>query len=346
MSGPTGRVDSWAGRRVAVLGAAKSGVAAANLLAELGADVVLSDTRPLEAIATDRLDPRVTVRGGKNDLAGCEMVVPSPGIPPRRRRLRGGPRRRDDDRRRGGVGGEPVAGADRRHHGDGRQEHDDGDDWCGLPGRRTTDGGRRQHRHPPVRGDPHGRKRRDRGGRSLGFPALVLRLLPTAGGHRHQRRAGSRGLLRRRLGRPTPPQRPACWPISNPGDTAVLRGDDPIVARPWRRARASRRLLFGPEPRVRLGLGRRISLARRRTVSWRRPNSTVPGRHNVCNALATLAAAEALGLSRSAAMLMRCGVFAGCPTAWSPSGFEAAFSLHRRLEGDEPRTRRGSACAR
>jgi UDP-N-acetylmuramoylalanine--D-glutamate ligase len=70
----------WRGVRVAVWGAAKSGVAAANLLAELGADVVLSDTRT--TLELDGLDPRVTVRSGGNVLDGARVLVPSPGIPP------------------------------------------------------------------------------------------------------------------------------------------------------------------------------------------------------------------------------------------------------------------------
>ncbi len=68
------------GRRVAVWGAARTGRAAANLLVELGASVVLSDTR--EAVDPEGLDPRVELRGGGNVLEGAEVLVPSPGIRP------------------------------------------------------------------------------------------------------------------------------------------------------------------------------------------------------------------------------------------------------------------------
>jgi UDP-N-acetylmuramoylalanine--D-glutamate ligase len=76
------RIGDWEGVRVAVWGAAKSGIAAANLLAELGADVVLSDSRAESALALVGLDRRVAVRGGGNVLDGARVLVPSPGIPP------------------------------------------------------------------------------------------------------------------------------------------------------------------------------------------------------------------------------------------------------------------------
>ena len=44
-------MESLRGRTVAVWGAARSGIAAANLLADLGAEVVLSDSRTTEALA-------------------------------------------------------------------------------------------------------------------------------------------------------------------------------------------------------------------------------------------------------------------------------------------------------
>lgn len=73
-------VDAWAGRRVAVWGAGRTGIAAANLLVDLGAHPILSDNRALDAV--DGLDPRVEVRGGGNTLAGADVLVPSPGIKP------------------------------------------------------------------------------------------------------------------------------------------------------------------------------------------------------------------------------------------------------------------------
>ncbi len=67
-------------RRVAVWGAARSGIAAANLLADLGARVVLSDSRDEPEV--EGLDARVELRGGGNVLAGANLLVPSPGIKP------------------------------------------------------------------------------------------------------------------------------------------------------------------------------------------------------------------------------------------------------------------------
>lgn len=73
-------MSAWAGQRIAVWGAGKSGVAAANLLVELGATVILSDNRPLDTVPD--LDPRVQVEGGGNVLADAKVLVPSPGIKP------------------------------------------------------------------------------------------------------------------------------------------------------------------------------------------------------------------------------------------------------------------------
>lgn len=71
------------GRSVAVLGAAKSGVAAANLLADAGARrVVLSDLRSADQLDVASLSAQVEVVGGRNDLADADLVVTSPGVPP------------------------------------------------------------------------------------------------------------------------------------------------------------------------------------------------------------------------------------------------------------------------
>ena len=77
-------LESLAGRRVSVLGAARSGTAAANLLAGAGARVCLSDLLPAERLA-DRiagLDSSVRVVAGRNDLTYDDLIVVSPGIPP------------------------------------------------------------------------------------------------------------------------------------------------------------------------------------------------------------------------------------------------------------------------
>lgn len=71
----------WAGRVVAVWGAAITGLAAAQLLAELGAKVTLSDSRALER--PSGLHPSVRlITGQPNSLEGAELVIPSPGLKP------------------------------------------------------------------------------------------------------------------------------------------------------------------------------------------------------------------------------------------------------------------------
>jgi UDP-N-acetylmuramoylalanine--D-glutamate ligase len=76
---------SLAGRRVAVVGLARSGIAAARLLREAGADVVATDTKPIHALTSEAralaslgvrlLDSRAA------PLREVELVVVSPGVP-------------------------------------------------------------------------------------------------------------------------------------------------------------------------------------------------------------------------------------------------------------------------
>lgn len=70
---------------IAVFGAGRSGVAAANLLVEHDKRVILSDTRSEEALhdALEHLDSRVEVRTGGNTFEGADLVVVSPGLEPR-----------------------------------------------------------------------------------------------------------------------------------------------------------------------------------------------------------------------------------------------------------------------
>jgi UDP-N-acetylmuramoylalanine--D-glutamate ligase len=74
----------WSDRSVAVWGAARSGVAAANLLVEIGARVCLSDPKStLSPEHAEALDPRVSLSlGGPNVLGDAEIVIPSPGLRP------------------------------------------------------------------------------------------------------------------------------------------------------------------------------------------------------------------------------------------------------------------------
>ena len=72
-------MSRYEGQKVAVWGAARSGIAAANLLVKLGASVVLSD---LKENPCENLDSRVKTVFGQNVLEGARYVVLSPGIPP------------------------------------------------------------------------------------------------------------------------------------------------------------------------------------------------------------------------------------------------------------------------
>ncbi len=75
-----------AGRRVAVVGLARSGVAAARLLQAVGARVSASDAKPLSALGEEaRGLARLGVRlvdddAGGAGVAGAELVVVSPGV--------------------------------------------------------------------------------------------------------------------------------------------------------------------------------------------------------------------------------------------------------------------------
>ncbi|MBT9252529.1 MAG: UDP-N-acetylmuramoyl-L-alanine--D-glutamate ligase [Brockia lithotrophica] len=74
----------YAGRRVLVLGGGRSGVAAALLLVRVGARVTVSDVRGRPEFA-DLERAKVPVRIGPQGpelLAGAEVVVKSPGLPP------------------------------------------------------------------------------------------------------------------------------------------------------------------------------------------------------------------------------------------------------------------------
>jgi UDP-N-acetylmuramoylalanine--D-glutamate ligase len=80
-------LGTLAGRRVAVVGLARSGVAAARLLQAAGARVSASDTKPMDALSDEaRGLARLGIRLVADDaagggVAGAELVVVSPGVP-------------------------------------------------------------------------------------------------------------------------------------------------------------------------------------------------------------------------------------------------------------------------
>jgi len=77
------------GRKVTVLGLARSGISAARLLQVVGAEVTVADTKPETELteAVTRIDrTAVTLRlgaGYESALAGADLVVISPGVPTR-----------------------------------------------------------------------------------------------------------------------------------------------------------------------------------------------------------------------------------------------------------------------
>jgi len=79
--------DSLAGKTTAVVGLAKSGIAAARLLRRLGARVLASDSSPLEALTAEarglEREGCALWAGGHPEaaFAGVELVVVSPGVP-------------------------------------------------------------------------------------------------------------------------------------------------------------------------------------------------------------------------------------------------------------------------
>src|SRR5438132_13819249 len=80
-------LESLAGRRVTVVGLARSGVAAARLLRAVGAQVTGIDVKPLEALgreaaALQTLGVRLlTGKETRGAFDGADLVVVSPGVP-------------------------------------------------------------------------------------------------------------------------------------------------------------------------------------------------------------------------------------------------------------------------
>ncbi|MBI4635809.1 MAG: UDP-N-acetylmuramoyl-L-alanine--D-glutamate ligase [Candidatus Rokubacteria bacterium] len=78
-------LDSLAGRRVAVVGLARSGIAAARLLRAAGAAVTATDAKPLDSLGAPVAELRALgvrlVPRGQDACRGTELVVVSPGVP-------------------------------------------------------------------------------------------------------------------------------------------------------------------------------------------------------------------------------------------------------------------------
>ena len=74
----------WQGRKVAVWGAARTGVAAARLLDQLGARVTLSDPKSIEKLdEVQSLPSTIHLSLGRaNEIGDAEIIIPSPGLKP------------------------------------------------------------------------------------------------------------------------------------------------------------------------------------------------------------------------------------------------------------------------
>lgn len=306
---------NFAGRRVAVWGAARTGIAAANLLSELGADVVLSDTRGADAVDLSGLDSRVAFRAGGNVLEGAELVVPSPGIPPSAAVF-------DDARAAGArlmseielgalVATAPLVAI------------------TGTDGKSTTTsmiGAVVEAAGRPAAvagniGDSLSAHARDVGPDGV-LVAEVSAFQLWSCGHFRPRVAvvtnvaedhadyfeGDAAVYAAAKARVLRDQRA--------GDVAVLRADD-VVVRDFATAPGVQRVLFAPI-RLEDGWGFDAGWLRRDGAPIMRADELpVPGRHNVANALAALAAGEALGL-KVEAMLDGLRRFRGLPHRLEP----------------------------
>ena len=83
---PGGKIQSWNNARVAVIGLARSGVAACHFLHTRGARVLGADRRSgeeLGGVAKELADAGIlTDLGSHPDLAGFDAIILSPGVDP------------------------------------------------------------------------------------------------------------------------------------------------------------------------------------------------------------------------------------------------------------------------
>jgi len=79
--------ESWRGLKTAIIGAAREGTALARYLAHCGARVILSDSRPTDALqgrlaAIEGLDIQLILGGNPPSLLDADVLFLSPGVPP------------------------------------------------------------------------------------------------------------------------------------------------------------------------------------------------------------------------------------------------------------------------
>ena len=298
----------WAGRRVAVWGAARSGVAAANLLVDLGASVVLSDNRA--AVDAAGLDPRVTLSLGGNVLGGATVLVPSPGISPStpalRQAMSEGVRVVGEIELAAGVSTAPVVAITGT---DGKSTTTEMIGACvRAAGRAAVVAGNI--------GEPLSARVRDVGPEGVvvaevsefqlwscgRFRPRVAVVTNVAEDHADYFEGDVDGCAR---------AMERCLADMGPGDTAVLRRDD-LAVQAFAVPGGVARVQFGPFAAARgWGLdGGSLTLDGRPVLPA--GELSLPGPHNVANAQAALAAGLALGLEL-APMLEALRTFRGLP---------------------------------
>lgn len=69
-------------KKVAVLGAAKTGISCANYFAEKGSDVLLSEVKQKNDIQIKNLSKKVELEFGSHSqrILSCDLIIPSPGV--------------------------------------------------------------------------------------------------------------------------------------------------------------------------------------------------------------------------------------------------------------------------
>ena len=150
------------GKRVTVAGAARSGLAAAELLARRGARVTLSDSRA-EAAGSRAAASAGRRAGARRPHAPrrsrrADLVVLSPGVPPEQDGRAGGAGDGRAGHRRDRAGVALAAGPRDRHHRHERQVDDDRADGTDARGGGLQGDGRRQHRRAAERAGRRSRR--------------------------------------------------------------------------------------------------------------------------------------------------------------------------------------------
>jgi len=303
-------VTEFEGRQVAVWGAARSGVAAANLLADLGASVLLSDRKAAHELNLETLDSRVAFKGQGNHLDGAEILIPSPGIPPHNPDLvaaqASGVLVMGEIALAASVARAPIVAI------------------TGTDGKTTTTEmiGHlfRQAGRPVVVagniGDPLSNRVRDVDADGViiaevsafqlwscpRFAPRVAVVTNIAGDHADYFEGDTAAYIAAKARVLRDMER---------GGTAILRGDDPVVSRFETPAGVSR-VLFGPTANPRgwgVAQGHLCALGSPIMAVEEMP---IPGDHNVANALSAMAAGDALGLEH-AEMARALRLFEGLP---------------------------------